>query len=140
MEWDLLCYCISSSSDILKNLCTSKQPGPTIPTHGLGTRGPSPASPEQGVQHLEHKPLSAGILVFLCRAPCCKLCEWTPLSLLGSHSAFNGEEEVLEAGREEKAALHFCEGGEGYITFLCYPSLFKPVLHQLPRILLAARG
>lgn len=42
----------------------SKQPGLTIPTLGLGTRGPSPASPGQGVQHLEQKTLSADTLVF----------------------------------------------------------------------------
>lgn len=40
---------------------TSKQAGLTIPTRGLGIHGPSPASPEQGVQHLQHKMISVGI-------------------------------------------------------------------------------
>lgn len=50
---------------------TSQQPGLAIPTRGLGTRGPSPASPGAGVQHLEHKAPSAGMVVCPCRAPRC---------------------------------------------------------------------
>lgn len=96
----------------------SNQAGLTIPTRGLGTRGPSPASPEQGVQHLEHKTLSAGILVCLCRASPCNLCNLTLLIVLGSHSVLIGEEEMPGALREGDSALHFCEGSEGYITFL----------------------
>lgn len=115
----------------------SYQPGLTIPTRGLGTHGPSPASPEQGVQHLEHKTLSAGILVCLCRAPPCNLCNWTLLIVLGSHSVLIGEEEMPGAVREGDSALHFCEGSEGYIIFLCYPSPPQSVLYLLLRVLLA---
>lgn len=115
----------------------SNQPGLTILTRGLGTRGPSPASPEQGVQHLEHKWLSAGILACLCRAPPSNLCNCTLLILLGSHSVLTREEEMPGAVREGDSALHFCEGNEGYITLLCYPSPPQSVLYFLLRVLLA---
>lgn len=93
----------------------SNQPALTILTHGLGTRGPSPASPEQGVQHLEHKRLSARILACLCRAPPCSLCNCTLLILLGSHSVWKkcqeqlGKEILLYISvRETKATSPCC--------------------------------
>lgn len=64
---------------------TSQQPGLAIPTRGLGTRGPSPASPEAGVQHLEHKAPSAGMVVCPCRAPRCSRLR-SLLTLLGCHT------------------------------------------------------
>lgn len=114
----------------------SNQPGLTIRTRGQGTRGPSPASPEQGVQHLEHKMLSAGIPVCLCIAPPCNLCNWILLIVLGPHSALIGEEEMPGAVREGDSALHFCGGSEDQITFLCYSSPPQSV-YLLLRVLLA---
>lgn len=46
-------------------------------------------------------------------------------------------EEMPGAVREGDSALHFCEGNEGYITMLCYPSPPQSVLYLLLRVLLA---
>lgn len=57
--------------------------------------------------------------------------------MLGSHSVLIGEEEMPGAVREGDSALHFCEGSEGYIIFLCYPSPPQSILYLLLRVLLA---
>ena len=129
MEWDVLYYCISSSSDTLKNLQHLKPArtdntytwsGDTWSFSSISRAGGSTSATQDTLSRDPGLPLQSTI---------CKLHNWTPLILLGPHSAFSEEGKVLGAVREGKAALHFCEGGGRSITFLCYPSIPQSALH-----------
>lgn len=128
MEWDL-CYCTSSSSDILKNLSRLKTArtdntytwsGDTWSFSSISRAGGSTPGTQNTLSSDSGVPLQSTMFQAM---------QLDPVNLAGI-SAFNGEGEVLGAVREEKTALHFCEGDEGYITFSVLP-LPSPVCISL---------
>ena len=106
MEWDLLCYCTSSSSDIPKNLSHLKTArtdntytwsGDTWSFSSISRAGGSTPGTQNTLSRDPGLPLQSTMF---------QAVQWDPINLAGI-SAFNGEGEVLGAVREEKAALHF---------------------------------